>query len=342
MKTPEKILISTLLVVFIFSVFASTLNAQEKSDKEKRWEAAQLFNQKYGNKWYIRWNYVTGTPSIMMGDKITKYSGTPEQIAKAFLTEEKKMFGIENVETDVYITKTNYSSIGGTRFQYTQKYKGIPILYSGYLVAVDNNGAIYYVSGDYFPDVSVITIPAVSYNRAVNIIRNDLTGMQINIFNKPVLSIFVFDRDKETISYRLVYQASTEINENMMVGAWQYIIDAITGEILFKNSLISDPPPNPLNSIGPALFPKDCVLEQNYPNPFNLATSINFELPKDSYVRLVVYDITGREVARLVDGTVEAGYHSVLWDASSAASGMYIYRITAGSLTQAKRMTVIK
>jgi flagellar hook assembly protein FlgD len=65
-------------------------------------------------------------------------------------------------------------------------------------------------------------------------------------------------------------------------------------------------------------------------------------LPKDSYVKLIVYDITGREVARLVDGTVEAGYHSVLWDAQSIPSGMYIYRITAGSFTQAKRMTVIK
>jgi hypothetical protein len=166
--------------------------------------------------------------------------------------------------------------------------------------------------------------------------------MQINIFNKPVLSIFVFDRYKETISYRLVYQASAEINENIMIGAWRYIIDALTGEILFKNSLILDRLPNPLDSIGQALFPKDCVLEQNYPNPFNSATSINFELPKDSYVKLIVYDITGREVARLVDGTVEAGYHSVLWDAQSIPSGMYIYRITAGSFTQAKRMTVIK
>ena len=89
-------------------------------------------------------------------------------------------------------------------------------------------------------------------------------------------------------------------------------------------------------------IPKNYILEQNYPNPFNPVTTIKFALPKVSQVKLVVYDITGREVAILVNGSLPAGYHSVQWDARNVPSGMYIYRITASSFNQAKRMTIIK
>jgi len=89
-------------------------------------------------------------------------------------------------------------------------------------------------------------------------------------------------------------------------------------------------------------IPKNYALEQNYPNPFNPATTIKFALPKTSLVRLVVYDITGREIAVLVNNSLPAGYHSVQWDARNVPSGMYIYRLTAGSFTQTKRMMVIK
>ena len=89
-------------------------------------------------------------------------------------------------------------------------------------------------------------------------------------------------------------------------------------------------------------IPNQFNLLQNYPNPFNPVTKIEFALPKLSPVKLVIYDITGREVAVLVNCSLPAGFHSVQWDARNAASGIYIYRITAGSFTQARRMTVIK
>jgi hypothetical protein len=96
------------------------------------------------------------------------------------------------------------------------------------------------------------------------------------------------------------------------------------------------------NKGGKKIIPKDYALEQNYPNPFNPVTTIKFALPKASLVKLAIYDITGREVAVLVNGSLPAGYHSVQWDARNVPSGMYIYRLTAGSFTQVKRMTVIK
>ncbi len=84
------------------------------------------------------------------------------------------------------------------------------------------------------------------------------------------------------------------------------------------------------------------VLEGNYPNPFNPSTEIRFALPEAQHVRLVVYDVTGREIARLVDALLPAGTHRVSFDATHLPSGVYLYRLTAGSFDQARRMMLLK
>lgn len=76
-----------------------------------------------------------------------------------------------------------------------------------------------------------------------------------------------------------------------------------------------------------AEVPSETALTQSYPNPFNPTTNINYQLPKDSYVVLKVYDILGREVTTLVDGTVEAGYYSARFDGSHLSSGIYFLRL---------------
>jgi hypothetical protein len=89
----------------------------------------------------------------------------------------------------------------------------------------------------------------------------------------------------------------------------------------------------------PAIF----SLDQNYPNPFNPTTSIEFTLPRDGMVILKVYDITGREVATLVDEELESGvYHHAIFNASGFASGIYIARIEMGGEILARRMVLVK
>lgn len=89
------------------------------------------------------------------------------------------------------------------------------------------------------------------------------------------------------------------------------------------------------------LSPKKYSMSQNYPNPFNPVTYINFEIPKDEYVSIVVYDISGREVATIFKGYKPAGVHTVEFR-SNLASGIYYYKIVAGSYTETKIMTVVK
>jgi len=88
--------------------------------------------------------------------------------------------------------------------------------------------------------------------------------------------------------------------------------------------------------------PEQFFLSQNFPNPFNPSTNINFELTHTAEVTLKVYDILGREVATLVNERLTAGAKTVSFDASALSSGIYIYRLVAGSFVQTRKMTLIK
>jgi len=89
-------------------------------------------------------------------------------------------------------------------------------------------------------------------------------------------------------------------------------------------------------------LPAQFILSQNYPNPFNPITEIKYALPKDSYVRLEIYNLLGQKVASLVDGKQKAGYKTARWDAGSFSSGVYFYRLQAGSFVQTRKMVLIK
>jgi hypothetical protein len=98
-----------------------------------------------------------------------------------------------------------------------------------------------------------------------------------------------------------------------------------------------------ITSIDPeASIPDDYSLSQNYPNPFNPTTKINFDIPKQSYVKLVIYDLLGMEVSTLVNSQLNPGRYSAEWNGSDLASGMYFYKIEAGSFSQIKKMVLIK
>ena len=88
--------------------------------------------------------------------------------------------------------------------------------------------------------------------------------------------------------------------------------------------------------------PFEYALKQNYPNPFNPTTNIQFDLPKDGFVTLKIYDISGREVATLVNEFRNAGSYLAGFNASHLSSGVYFFTIKAGSFEETKRMVLIK
>lgn len=98
-----------------------------------------------------------------------------------------------------------------------------------------------------------------------------------------------------------------------------------------------------VTSVNDKIFsPINFSLSQNYPNPFNPSTTIKYGIPQASHVKIVLYDILGREVTMLVNEVKNTGYYTVRFNASSLASGVYFYRIEAGNYAQVKKMMLLK
>jgi hypothetical protein len=93
-------------------------------------------------------------------------------------------------------------------------------------------------------------------------------------------------------------------------------------------------------------FPVNYILYQNYPNPFNPSTTINYDLPITSYVKLVIYNILGKEIEVLVNQQLQPGRYEVEWSAtggvSSYPSGVYFYKLITNDFSETKKMVFIK
>ena len=89
-------------------------------------------------------------------------------------------------------------------------------------------------------------------------------------------------------------------------------------------------------------IPSEVKLYQNYPNPFNPITTIDFALPKSSFVTLKVYDVLGKQVAELVNGTMKAGKFSVDFKGENLSSGVYYYKLVTSGFTDVKSMILTK
>jgi hypothetical protein len=121
--------------------------------------------------------------------------------------------------------------------------------------------------------------------------------------------------------------------DNSAVGKVQYRLKQIDfdGQFEYSNVIEVD-----------AGAPKQFALEQNYPNPFNPSTTIRYQLPVASEVKLEVYDVLGKKIATLVNERQSAGAYQVVWNASGLSSGTYFYRLQAGTFVETKKMIMVK
>jgi len=106
--------------------------------------------------------------------------------------------------------------------------------------------------------------------------------------------------------------------------------------IKFEGSLVGiDDDPN-------SRLPEALTLEQNYPNPFNSATEIKYFIPEGGHVTLEIFDLLGRKIEALFNGSLESGIHTSAWNADKVPSGVYLYRLSSGETTRTRRMTLLK
>ena len=122
-------------------------------------------------------------------------------------------------------------------------------------------------------------------------------------------------------------------DEDLLSGVYQYRLKQINYDGSFVYSEIVE-----LNLIAV----NDFRLEQNYPNPFNPSTTISYQLPKAEFVTVRIFDAIGNEVKTIVNEYKPAGVHEVNFDASNLSSGIYLYKINAGTFDQSKKMLLVK
>ena len=172
------------------------------------------------------------------------------------------------------------------------------------LIDASNDAVLYTLNDVKFNGNSSLSLNSESYNI-------DLTGLT----GKEV-----YFKVKITNSLNPVYYAS-EIKSD--------------AKVLGKSKAVS-------LDLSNKLVVKDYDLFQNYPNPFNPATTITYQLPKSGSVTLKIYDMLGKEVMTLVNEQKEMGRYTVQFDASSLASGMYVYQLRANDFVSTKKMLLLK
>jgi len=127
---------------------------------------------------------------------------------------------------------------------------------------------------------------------------------------------------------------SYSFTEKLQTGKYNYRLKQVDYNGSFEYFYLTDEV-----TIG---IPNEYSLSQNYPNPFNPSTKIDYDIPFDGIVNIVVYDLSGREVSKLVNEFRDAGFHTLDFNGSNVSSGVYFYRMSAGKFIQTKKMLIVK
>jgi parallel beta-helix repeat protein len=119
-------------------------------------------------------------------------------------------------------------------------------------------------------------------------------------------------------------------------------ITATAADASGKTSEFSAPLATGVETVTSGQLPDKFALHQNYPNPFNASTIINFDLPEDSFVNIMIFNIQGEKIATLIRENKEAGFHHVKFSDTNLSSGAYLYQIKAKDFSQIKKMILIQ
>ena len=138
------------------------------------------------------------------------------------------------------------------------------------------------------------------------------------------MTFVIWDYETET---ELAARATIAESDTLFANGARYTLESLH---IIDTTAVSDAPPAPF------------TLHQNSPNPFNPVTAIPFSLAEPSDISLTIYNATGAKVAVLAEGMYPAGRHTVRWDASDHASGLYLYRIHAGGTALTGKMMLVK
>ncbi|MGF1669243.1 MAG: FG-GAP-like repeat-containing protein, partial [Balneolaceae bacterium] len=193
---------------------------------------------------------------------------------------------------------------------------------------------------------------SVNFSEATD--NSIITNFEISAAGLPTSALVRFGLSPDNLTEELPVAASlsnTALNtesvllEGLEPGIVYYLAvfaendlgSAVSDTVSFTTELITSIDDDPFNEL-----PEKVTLHQNYPNPFNPSTVIRYTLPESRDVKLVVYDLLGRQITVLVNDIQPAGNHEILFDANKLSSGIYIYRLESGEMNLTRKMMLVK
>ncbi len=205
---------------------------------------------------------------------------------------------------------------------------------SDFIRVQTGNGLVYAFSRPY-PDENGLTVSNFSGNAVDVTIPIPAGAVSFSGGLQPGLTYYVNELLAGTSAQVTGADLTTGIQASLPAyGSAIYIISTEPETLMIDNPIVDVPTDN--GHIG------EYELRQNYPNPFNPATTIQFTIVGPQYATVKVYDLLGREVATLVDEMKAPGRYEVSWDAGGCASGIYVYRLTAGAYVDSRKMMLVK
>ncbi len=199
----------------------------------------------------------------------------------------------------------------------------------------------------YISDNPILPVELASFASVINKNNVDLKWSTVSEENNKGFEVErkrnIKDNEWQTVSFiegkgtTNTQQNYTYADRNLQSGTYNYRLKQIDFNGNYKYYELSN-----FVEIG---IPKNFDLSQNYPNPFNPSTKINYQLPKDAFVKINIYDLTGRLISTLTNTQQTAGYYTVEFNSSMTngiASGIYFYRIEAADFVSTKRMVLVK
>jgi glycosidase len=177
---------------------------------------------------------------------------------------------------------------------------------------------------DGIPDTATISLTSTGSVPSIEGIADGVTYIATDLYNANATKSVVFTSGAASMTVSLpAYGSAVFVLDTV---AHTLVLPVLTG----------------VEEQRGASVPNEISLYQNYPNPFNPKTAIQYSVPITQYVSLKVYDVLGRELAVLVNERKDAGVHEVKFDASRVSSGVYFYRLTAGSFVDTKKMLLLR
>ena len=195
-----------------------------------------------------------------------------------------------------------------------------------------------YIDSGYERVTATVNADSLRISAFINPGGTTLTAVVLNIGSQTQSMNFDI-QDFNVDSGRVIRTSETESGDTISnsydgKSALDFPARSIT-TLLFSGALVTKVDNKPI-------MPFEFSLSQNYPNPFNPTTTIEYSLGKESFVRLKIYDVLGREITTLVQEKMAAGKHTIQFDAKDMNSGVYFYKIIAGNFIQSYKMIVIK